>query len=143
MIVEEKITSRRAELSAGKKALLEKRLRGARKDTARTVIPRRTRRGRAPLSFAQQRLWFLNQLEPGSPLYNMPVALRLRGRLDRAALQKSLNAIVARHEALRTRFEAEDGNPVQVIAETAVVEIAETDLSQRRDAFQSWRDEQV
>src|SRR5260221_1991666 len=130
MIVEDEITSRRAEFSAEKKALLEKRLRGARKDAAHTAIPRLAQQGHISLSFAQQRLWFLDQLEPGSALYNLPVALRLRGRLNRAALQKSLNAIVARHEALRTRFEAEDGNPVQVIATTASLEIAETDWSQ-------------
>src|SRR5260221_2415479 len=110
-------------------ALLEERLRVARNDAARAVIPQLAQRSRAPLSFAQQRLWFLNQLEPGSPLYNLPVALRLRGRLDREALQKALNAIVARHEALRTRFEGEEGNPVQVIAESLPVELPVVDLS--------------
>ena len=62
--------------------------------------------GRAPLplSFAQQRLWFLDQLEPGSPLYNIPVALRARGPLDAAALARGLGEIVRRHEALRTRL---------------------------------------
>jgi len=130
MIVEDEIASRRAEFSAEKKALLEKRRRGARQDATHTAIPRRPQRGRAPLSFAQQRLWFLDQLEPGSPLYNLPVALRLRGRLDRVALQKALDAVVARHEVLRTRFEAEDGNPVQVIAGSATVELPMVDLSE-------------
>jgi len=130
MIVEDEITLRRAEFSAEKKALLEKRLRGGRKDAVGATIPRRTQRSHAPLSFAQQRLWFLDQLEPSSPLYNLPVALRLRGRLDRDALQKSLSAIVARHEVLRTRFEAVDGNPVQVIAGSATVELPVVDLSE-------------
>src|SRR6185436_19644310 len=57
-----------------------------------------------PLSFAQQRLWFLDQLEPGSAAYHIPAALRMRGALDIAALERAIGAIVARHEVLRTRF---------------------------------------
>ncbi|WP_346730392.1 amino acid adenylation domain-containing protein [Caballeronia sp. dw_276] len=67
------------------------------------------------LSFAQQRLWFLDQLEPGSALYNIPAAIRLVGRLDIAALEKTLNEVVRRHEALRTHFVEVDGTPVQVV----------------------------
>ncbi|HEY2329662.1 MAG TPA: condensation domain-containing protein, partial [Verrucomicrobiae bacterium] len=129
MILEDEITMPRAELSAEKKALLEKRLRGAGKNTGRPTISRRTQRDSAPLSFAQQRLWFLDQLEPDSPLYNVPVAMRLRGRLDSDALQKSLNAVVARHEVLRTRFEAEEGNPVQIIGGLEPVELPLVNLS--------------
>ncbi|HEU4562902.1 MAG TPA: condensation domain-containing protein, partial [Longimicrobium sp.] len=69
-----------------------------------------------PLSFAQERLWFINRLEPGSPVYNMPVAWRLDGALDEAALERALGEIVRRHEALRTTFAEVDGSPVQVIA---------------------------
>ncbi len=70
-----------------------------------------------PLSFAQQRLWFLDQLSPGSTQYNMPlVALRLRGRIDLGALEQSIGALVQRHESLRTTFPAYDGRPIQVIA---------------------------
>jgi acyl carrier protein len=69
-----------------------------------------------PTSFAQQRLWFLNQLEPESPAYNVSAAVRLEGRLDVDALARSLNEIVRRHEALRTTFAELDGSPVQVIA---------------------------
>jgi amino acid adenylation domain-containing protein len=72
---------------------------------------------RSPLSFAQQRLWFLDQLVPNDPFYNCPRALRLEGRLDIDALERSVNEIVRRHEALRTRIEIEDGAPVQVIDE--------------------------
>src|SRR2546423_3428511 len=69
-----------------------------------------------PASFAQQRLWFLNHLEPDSPAYNIAAAIDLRGSLDVAALRRSLNEIVRRHEALRTTFAHRDGEPVQVIA---------------------------
>ncbi|MCP4653867.1 MAG: non-ribosomal peptide synthetase, partial [bacterium] len=68
-----------------------------------------------PLSFAQQRLWFLDRLDPGSALYSVPTAVGLRGRLDVAALTLALAEIVRRHEVLRTRYEAVDGEPVQVI----------------------------
>jgi amino acid adenylation domain-containing protein len=139
MMVEDEITSRRREFSAGQRALLEKRLRGAGKNTRRPpVISRRPPGAGAPLSFAQQRLWFFDQLEPASPLYNMPVALRLRGNLNRGALQKAIAAMVARHEALRTRFESVDGNPVQVIAEPSPVEWNVVDLSQRQDELREW-----
>jgi len=81
-------------------------------------IPREGIRGvRLPLSFAQQRLWFLDQLEPGSTVYNCPGAVRLEGRLDLEALERVFNEIVRRHEVLRTRIEVEDGEPVQVIDE--------------------------
>jgi len=69
----------------------------------------------APLSFPQQRLWFIQQLDTKSSVYNIPIALRLRGPLEVSALHASLNDIVARHEALRTRFVAENGEPVQVV----------------------------
>jgi amino acid adenylation domain-containing protein len=68
-----------------------------------------------PCSFAQERLWFLEQLQPGTPLYNVPIALRLHGPLDIDALEAALCAIIARHEALRTRFAALDGRPMQLI----------------------------
>ncbi len=68
-----------------------------------------------PLSFAQQRLWFLDQLLPDSPQYNMPAGLRLRGRLDRPALERAWQRLVQRHEVLRTRFESRAGQPRQVI----------------------------
>ena len=66
-------------------------------------------------SFAQQRLWFLQQLEPESTSYNLPLAVRLSGRLDQHALRRSLNEIVRRHEALRTTFVSSEAGPVQVI----------------------------
>ncbi|HEU0078279.1 MAG TPA: condensation domain-containing protein, partial [Longimicrobiaceae bacterium] len=74
------------------------------------------RGGALPLSFAQERLWFIDRLEPGSAVYNIPVAWRLAGALDEAALERALGEIVRRHEALRTVFAEVDGSPVQVIA---------------------------
>ena len=81
-----------------------------------------------PLSFAQQRLWFIDQLDPGHPAYNMPGAVRLSGLLDHAVLEKSLSKIVCRHEALRTSFPLKDGAPVQLVAPPAPVDLPVTDL---------------
>ncbi|MHC5832813.1 MAG: condensation domain-containing protein, partial [Nostoc sp.] len=70
-----------------------------------------------PLSFAQERLWLLNQLEPDSPFYNEQTALKLHGQLNVVALEQSLNKIIDRHEALRTNFRPINEQPVQVIAD--------------------------
>ncbi len=125
-------------LSSSKKLLLEQRLRGARQQTRAPAITRRADSKRAPLSFAQQRLWFLDQLEPNSPMYNMPVPVRVRGRLDFGALERSVNAIVARHEVLRTRFVAFEGEPVQEVMPAGPVKIQVVDLrsiaGDRRDS---------
>ena len=80
------------------------------------------------LSFAQQRLWFLDRLEPGNPFYNVAAAVRLRGVLDVDALSASLNEIVRRHEVLRTCFVVVDGAPAQVIAPELLLTLAATDL---------------
>ncbi|WP_420125381.1 amino acid adenylation domain-containing protein, partial [Longimicrobium sp.] len=82
-----------------------------------------------PLSFAQERLWFLDRMEPGSPFYNVPSATRLSGPLDAAALERALGEIVRRHEALRTAFRDGDGGPVQVIAPFAGFTLPVADLS--------------
>ena len=82
-----------------------------------------------PLSFAQQRLWFLDQLAPGTAIYAIPAALRLTGPLDVAALEGALNAVVARHEALRTTFAAAEGRPEQVVAPALAVPLPVADLS--------------
>lgn len=87
-----------------------------RSDKSRQAIAPIARTGNLPLSFAQQRLWFLDQMEPGNPLYNISTAVRLKGSLDLAVLEQSLNEIVRRHEALRTTFKTVDGHPVQEIA---------------------------
>ncbi|HKX28928.1 MAG TPA: amino acid adenylation domain-containing protein [Blastocatellia bacterium] len=85
--------------------------------TADQPLPlrRRDRTRPAPLSFAQQRLWFIDQLQPGNTAYHLPSAVKLEGRLNLAALEGAINELVRRHEVLRTRIEMEDGVPVQVI----------------------------
>ena len=88
------------------------------------------RAGSAPASFAQQRLWFLDQLDPDSPVYNMPVEVSLVGELDVAALHRVLNEIVRRHEVLRTTFAAADGRPRQVIAPHLEIDLPLIDLSE-------------
>ena len=85
--------------------------------------------GPLPLSFAQQRLWFIDQLQPGSSTYNMPYVLRLEGALDEAALQRAFAELVRRHHALRTTFGSEAGQPVQRIAPTASLPLSLVDLS--------------
>ena len=82
-----------------------------------------------PLSFAQQRLWFLDQLAPGNLFYNLPLAVRLSGALDVEALQRALNTLVERHETLRTTFRAEKGEPVQVIADDLTLDLPLDDLT--------------
>jgi amino acid adenylation domain-containing protein len=94
-------------------------------------IEHRDRAEEPPLSFAQQRLWFLEHLKPNSSLYLIPVAARLTGPLNTKAFAESLNEIVGRHEILRTTFVAKSGRPVQVIAPTPSPEILEIiDLSE-------------
>ncbi len=101
-----------------------------------------------PLSFAQQRLWFLDQLEAGSPFYNIPIALRLAGKLDTTALERSLNEIVKRHEALRTTFSTVQGQPVQVICPELAMPLPIIDMqgvsaSEREEKEQQWLTEEA
>ena len=86
------------------------------------------------LSYAQQRQWFLWQLDPTSSAYHIPAALRLRGELNQAALQQSFDALVERHESLRTRFVLDNERPVQVIEAAAPVTIAMTSVDAALDA---------
>ncbi|HEX8338672.1 MAG TPA: amino acid adenylation domain-containing protein, partial [Pyrinomonadaceae bacterium] len=87
------------------------------------------REGGLPLSFAQQRLWFLDQLEPDSPLYNLSGAIRLRGELNTPALEHALNEVVRRHEALRTTFDSDGGLPRQVVHAALRVAVESLDFS--------------
>jgi amino acid adenylation domain-containing protein len=95
----------------------------------RDRIGRVSRDGALPLSFAQQRLWFMDQLEEQSPTYNMPSALRLTGALDRVALERSLSEILRRHEILRTSYRLVDGEPVQHIHRPAPIGLEIVDLA--------------
>jgi amino acid adenylation domain-containing protein len=99
----------------------------AREDAAARIRPRKDE-GPAPLSFAQQRLWFIGQLNPGSPLYNVPEAVSLRGRLNVAALEQSLNEVARRHEAMRTTFAVVDRQPVQRVLRARRIELRLVDL---------------
>ena len=85
--------------------------------------------GLLPLSFAQQRLWFLDQLEPGGASYNVPLAMRLKGELNIEALERTLSEIVRRHEVLRTRFVNAAGVPRQEVLPATPIRLAVTDLS--------------
>ena len=82
----------------------------------------------APTSFAQQRLWFLEQLAPGRPLYNMSVPIRLAGAIDATCLEAALNGIVRRHGTLRTTFRLKHGEPVQVVAPEGRLSLRQLDL---------------
>jgi amino acid adenylation domain-containing protein len=92
-----------------------------------------TRDAPLPLSFAQQRLWFLDQLKPESADYNMPGVVRLQGNLDVSALEKTLNEIVRRHEILRTSFRSSEGQPVQVIKDNLAINLPIVDLRPSAD----------
>ncbi|GAB1537448.1 hypothetical protein NUACC21_00900 [Scytonema sp. NUACC21] len=108
-----------------------------------------SRERKLPLSFAQQRLWFLQQLEVNSGFYNIAAAVRFEGRLHNiAALESSLNDIINRHEVLRTNFVAVDGQPIQVIADSKTTKLAVVDLQQlnpaeRENACRQLRMEEV
>lgn len=93
------------------------------------TIPKKPEDVQAPLSLAQQRLWFIYQLDTQSPVYNISRAWRLRGRLNRKVLKSSLNLLVARHEALRTTFQEINGQPVQIIQPASGITLQEQDCS--------------
>ena len=129
------LEQRLASLPPEKRRLLELRLRKEGIAPARPAgpppIPRRdpSNAGPFPLTFGQQRLWFIEQLNPGTAAYNIPFAGRLRGALDADLLERGLREVVRRHEVLRTRFRLRDGQPVQVIDPEPFVRLPLIDLT--------------
>ncbi|HEX7314775.1 MAG TPA: amino acid adenylation domain-containing protein [Pyrinomonadaceae bacterium] len=115
---------------------------GLEPSSARGITPA-DRVAELPLSFAQQRLWFLDQLEPGSPLYNISQAVRLTGMLDRDALARAISEVVRRHEVLRTNFPLAEGRPVQVVNDAAPVPLPMTDLTALDGAEQESESQRV
>src|SRR5579864_5959234 len=110
---------------------MAERIRSKRSQGVGQVVPAIVRVDRErplPLSYAQQRLWFIDQLEPGSAAYNIPLGLRMVGELNRVALRQSLEEIVRRHEVLRTRFPQREGVAVQEIVEAGEFRVEEVDL---------------
>ena len=134
-----------SELSETKRELLQRYLLGQRSAASSDAIKRRPasvdpiiapqgrtvaeRNGGVALSFAQQRLWFIHQLAPASPAYNIAAAIELTGKLDAAVLEQSLREIVRRHEVLRTRFVVVDGEPLQLISDEVPLTLPVFDLS--------------
>ena len=117
-----------AALSPAKRALLDLRLKQQNPGAPRQTIPRRTERSSAPLSFAQQRLWFLDQLETNSAVYNLHSAWRLAGGLNVDALGLAVDTLVARHETLRSSFGVVDGQPILATAAASSVRLPIVDL---------------
>jgi len=118
-----------ARLSAKQRALFELRLAQLRADRPRDIIGRRSSgSGFFPLSFSQQRLWFVDQFESGSAFYNIPYAVRVKGPLHAEVLVGALGAAVRRHESLRTVFGQQNSQPVQIVEPCRAVEIPVIDL---------------
>ena len=129
------LSTRIANLPAGKLQLLLREMAKKKSGATESKITPRARTGGAfPLSFAQQRLWFLDQLDPGNHIYNEASAIRLTGTLNTPALERSFDEIIRRHEVLRTTFSTHEGQPVQVIAPHLKLQLTHVDLSEFDDA---------
>src|SRR5712691_169209 len=122
--IEDRLTS----LSPDKRAVLERLLEEKRR-AAERIRPRPSGTSVLPLSFAQQRVWFMDELSPGNPFYNMDSVTPLQFDVDADALHRTLNEIVRRHESLRTRFVDIDGEPRQVIAPELRIDLPVLDLA--------------
>ncbi|MEH2238962.1 condensation domain-containing protein [Nostoc sp.] len=121
-----------AALTPGKRQLLLQRLHNKKGEVLlrSQIVPQSRESNSFPLSFAQQRLWFLDQLQPGHSAYNIFQSMRLRGWLNVAVLEQSFNEVMKRHEILRTTFTTVDGQPIQVIAPTPTFRLLLVDLQE-------------
>ena len=124
------VNKRLAKLTPAQRALLERRLLQQRAAAAaKSKIPRRQLYSPVPLSYSQELLWLLSQLEARGIAYNAPAAFRLQGPVDPVVLQHALDGLVARHEILRTTYDLVDDHPMQIIARSGSVELLQVDLS--------------
>ncbi|QAT84065.1 tyrocidine synthase [Corallococcus coralloides] len=126
------LSKRIANLSPEKRAELLKKMAAQKAvagNSAQGLIPVQDRSRPLPLSFAQQRLWFIDQLQPGTSLFNVPMAVRLEGALDVAVLERALREVVRRHEVLRTTFREDASGPVQVVSPEPVLTLEHKDLT--------------
>lgn len=118
-----------SQLSPEKRKLLEKLLSQQNIDLKKKrILPQSREQNRFPLSYAQQRMWFLDQWEPGNPMYNNPAAVSIAGRVNVDAVKQALRELGKRHEVLRTVFENEHGNPVQVIQPESNIALQQLDV---------------
>src|SRR6266404_1995059 len=138
----ENVSDKKSRLSQAKRALLEQRLRGV-SDSSQVSrsIPRRPQQALVPLSFAQQRLWFLDQLQPGNSSYSVSRHVRISGDLDSQALERALNGVVERHESLRTVFRLAGNQPVQIIRphqdlSLPLIDLSELDENERNEKIE-------
>lgn len=128
-IAAHQISNQLADLSLTKRKLLELRLSKRGVEPPQAHIPRREKSLGAPLSFAQQRLWFLEQLQPNTSTYIMANAIPMLAPVNVRVLEQALNEIVRRHEVLRTVFPIIDGSPAQVISEPGLLQMSSADLT--------------
>lgn len=117
------------DLSPDARALIQRRRQTARPSTAQGPIPRDVSVAPLPLSFEQQSLWFIDRLSPGLAAYHIPLAVLAIGSLNVSALRSALDALVIRHESLRTTFDLADGKPIQVVGKPRPVQFREVDLA--------------
>src|SRR5437773_4671424 len=132
-------TQGKFQLSSKKKAILDVLLAQEGMARAENKIPRRPESGPAPLSFSQQRLWFFDQFEPASFVYNLLTAVSLRGKLDISALQEAFRELVRRHEALRTTFNFHHGQPMQIIGDHSSIALQQVEIMHLPEAEQQSR----
>src|SRR5580704_13594554 len=129
------LSERLSSLTPEQKALFDSRLKkrgftAPKKQSSRTAtIPRRKRENHCVLSFDQERLWIIDQMEPGNPAYNIYSASRLLGPLDPAVMERAVNELIKRHEILRTTFSLVEGEPVMVIHPAHELKVAFLDIS--------------